>query len=70
VAKLVSDKSIVGDIVAGIILILVLFWLMNPTSQAPAVISAISTGTIGTIQSLQGYSPTTGGHFYGGGKGA
>lgn len=68
-ARLVSDKSIVGDIVAGIFLILVLFWLMNPSSQAPKVISAIGTGTIGTIQALQGYSQKGGGTFYGGGQG-
>lgn len=55
------------NIVAGIFLILVLFWLMNPRSQSPAVIGAISQGTIGTIQALEGYSPTSGGHFYGGG---
>ena len=62
-------NEVAKNIVAGIILILVLFWLMNPRSQAPAVIGAIATGTIGTIQSLQGYSPTSGGQFYGGGQG-
>jgi hypothetical protein len=60
-------NEVAKNIVAGIILILVLFWLMNPNSQAPQVIGAISTGTIGTIQSLQGYSPSGGGRFYGGG---
>lgn len=62
-------NDLAKNIVAGIILILVLFWLMNPKSQAPSVISAISTGTIGTIQALQGYSPQKGGQFYGGGYG-
>lgn len=56
------------NVVAGIILILVLFWLFNPRSQSPNVIGAISGGTIGTIQALQGYSPTGGGQFYGGGR--
>ena len=60
-------NEVAKNIVAGIFLILVLFWLMNPRSQAPAVIGAISTGTIGTIQSLQGYNPQGGGRFYGGG---
>jgi hypothetical protein len=60
-------SEVAKNIVAGIILILVLFWLMNPRSQAPSVIAAISTGTIGTIQALQGYSPRGGGEFYGGG---
>lgn len=64
-------NEVAKNIVAGIILILVLFWLMNPSSQAPSVIEAISKGTIGTIQSLQGYSPQSGGQFYGGqGRGA
>lgn len=62
-------SEVAKNVVAGIILILVLFWLMNPKSQAPAVISSISTGTIGTIQALQGYSPSAGGRFYGGGQG-
>lgn len=59
-------NEVAKNIVAGIFLILVLFWLMNPSSQAPEVIAAISTGTIGTIQSLQGFSPQSGGTFYGG----
>lgn len=57
------------NIVAGIFLILVLFWLMNPKSQAPKVIGAISKGTIGTIQALEGYNPQSGGRFFGGGEG-
>lgn len=61
-------NEVAKNIVAGIFMVLVLFWLMNPSSQAPAVIAAISTGTIGTIQSLQGYSPKGGGQFYGGGR--
>jgi hypothetical protein len=60
-------NEVAKNIVAGIFLILVLFWLMNPRSQAPKVISAIATGTIGTIQSLQGYNPKGSGDFYGGG---
>lgn len=59
-------SEVAKNIVAGIFLILVLFWLMNPSSQAPAVISAISQGTIGTVQALQGYNPQSGGTFYGG----
>jgi len=59
-------NEVAKNIVAGIILILVLFWLMNPSSQAPAVIKAISGGTIGTVQALQGYSTKSGGQFYGG----
>jgi hypothetical protein len=61
-------SEVAQQIVAGIILILVLFWLLNPRSQSPQVIGALSTGTIGTIQALQGYSPTRGGEFYGGGN--
>ena len=61
-------NEVAKNIVAGIILILVLFWLLNPTSQAPDVIAAISQGTIGTVQALQGYSPKSGGTFYGGGR--
>jgi len=61
-------NEVAKNIVAGIILVLVLFWLMNPRSQAPSVIAAISTGTIGTIQALQGYAPGGDkGRFYGGG---
>ena len=60
-------NEVAKNIVAGIVLILVLFWLMNPKSQAPSVISAIGSGTIGTIQALQGYSQKGGGAFYGGG---
>ena len=62
-------NEVAKNIVAGIILILVLFWLLNPTSQAPKVIAAISQGTIGTVQALQGYTPKSGGTFYGGGQG-
>jgi len=62
-------NEVAKNIVAGIILILVLFWLMNPNSQAPAVIGAIGSGTIGTIQALEGYNPAGGGTFYGGGRG-
>jgi hypothetical protein len=56
------------NVIAGIVLILILFWLFNQTSQSQGVISAISQGTIGTIQALQGYSSRGGGQFYGGGQ--
>lgn len=56
------------NVIAGIILILVLFWLFNPASQSPDVIAAISGGTVSTIQALQGFSPQSGGRFYGGGR--
>lgn len=62
-------NEVAKNIVAGIFLILVLFWLMNPNSQAPKVIEAISKGTVGSIQALQGYNPKGGGTFYGGGQG-
>ena len=58
-------NEVAKNIVAGIILILVLFWLLNPSSKAPDVIKAISSGTVGTIQALQGYSPKSGGRAYG-----
>lgn len=60
-------SEVTSQIIAGIFLAIVLFWLMNPKSQAPKVIGALSKGTIGTIQALQGYSPSGGGQFYGGG---
>lgn len=61
-----AETSVTQNIIAGIVLILVLFWLFNPASQAPATIGAISQGTIGTIQALQGYSQFGGGEYYGG----
>lgn len=60
--------EVTQNIIAGIVLILVLFWLFNPASQAPKTIGAIAGGTIGTIQALQGYSARGGGQFYGGGQ--
>lgn len=62
--------EVTQNIIAGIVLVLVLFWLFNPSSQAPSTISAISGGVIGTVQALQGYSPQGGkGDFYGGSRG-
>lgn len=58
--------GVTQQIVAGIFVILALFWLFNPASQAPKTISALSGGIVGTIQALQGYSPKGGGQFYGG----
>lgn len=55
------------NVVAGIFLILVLFWLFNPGSKAGAVISAIAGGIVAETQALQGFSPRGGGQFYGGG---
>ena len=60
-------STVAQNIVAGIFVILVLFWLFNPTSQAPKTIGAISQGIIGETQALQGYSAKGGGTFYGGG---
>ena len=48
---------IAQQIVAGIFLILVLFWLFSPGSNAKETISAISGGTVRTINALQGYAP-------------
>ena len=45
------------QIIAGIFMILVLFWLFAPQSNAKETIQAISGGTIGTINALQGYVP-------------
>lgn len=59
--------EVAQNVIAGIVLILVLFWLFNPASQSAEVIGAVSSGTIGTIQALQGFSPQSGGQFYGGG---
>jgi hypothetical protein len=60
-------SEVATQIVAGIFLILVLFWLFNPKSQAPKVIGSLAKGVIGETQALQGFSPT-GGQFYGGGQ--
>jgi hypothetical protein len=66
VARLVGEANVAQNIIAGIVLILVLFWLFNPASQAPQTIGAISGGVVSTVQALQGYSPQSGGQFYGG----
>lgn len=46
------------NIVAGIFMVLVLFWLFAPGSRASATIGAISGGVIGTIGALQGNVPS------------
>ena len=63
-----AEGSVTQNVIAGIVLILVLFWLFNPASQAPDTIKAISGGVVSTVQALQGYSPQSGGQFYGGQK--
>ena len=63
-------SEVAQQIVAGIFVILVLFWLFNPASQAPKTLGAISQGIIGETQALQGYSPASAGTFYGGMKAA
>lgn len=48
---------IAQQVIAGIFVILVLFWLFAPQSQAKDTIQAISGGAVNTINALQGYVP-------------
>ena len=46
------------NIVAGIFMILVLFWLFAPGSKAKEVIQAIGGSTSNVVNALQGYVPS------------